>query len=67
MNNAEQHLPNTDQECDERLVKVVACYVIERAMPLKVASDILMINLREKELHWIRFKQVVKTVIDGTL
>ena len=34
------NLPATDCECDERLVKVLAVYIAEKSMPLKVAADI---------------------------
>lgn len=50
MNEAHTYLPSTDDECDERLVKVLAVYILERAMPLKVASQILLSNLRNKDL-----------------
>jgi len=45
------NLPATDCECDERLVKVLAVYIAEKAMPLKVAADILLNELRDKSTY----------------
>jgi hypothetical protein len=67
MKNAHTYLPSTDEECDERLVKVLAIYIIERAMPLKVASEILLSNLRNKDLYMIRFNEVMQFVSNGTI
>ena len=52
-------LPSTDCECDERLVKVLAIYVIERAMPIKVAADILLTNLRNKDTYLTRLTELI--------
>jgi hypothetical protein len=67
MKNAERYLPNTDEECDERLVKVLAVYILERAMPVKVASEILIANLRNKEMYMIRFNEVMQFVSNGAI
>jgi hypothetical protein len=66
MNEAKTYLPSTDDECDERLVKVLAIYILERAMPLKVASQILLSNLRNKDLYMVRFNEVMQFVSNGT-
>ena len=66
MNEAYTYLPSTDEECDERLVKVLAIYILERAMPLKVASQILLSNLRNKDLYIMRFNEVMQFVSNGT-
>jgi hypothetical protein len=66
MNEANTYLPSTDDECDERLVKVLAIYILERAMPLKVASQILLSNLRNKDLYMVRFNEVMQFVSNGT-
>ena len=42
------NLPSTDYEADERLLNVVFHYVEERNMPMYIAKQILMSNLREK-------------------
>jgi hypothetical protein len=67
MNEAHIYLPSTDDECDERLVKVLAIYILERAMPLKVASQILLSNLRNKDLYMVRFNEVMQFVSNGTI
>jgi len=67
MNEAHTYLPSTDEECDERLVKVLAIYILERAMPLKVASQILLSNLRNKDLYMVRFNEVMQFVSNGTI
>ena len=66
MNEAKTYLPSTDEECDKRLVKVLAVYILERAMPLKVASQILLSNLRNKDLYMVRFIEVMQFVSNGT-
>lgn len=53
-------LPVTDCECDERLVKVLAVYIAEKAMPLKVAADILLNELRNKDEYFKRLNQLIQ-------
>ena len=45
---AENFLPKTDSEADERLIMVVSNYVIEKEMPLSFAKKVLENNLRDK-------------------
>jgi hypothetical protein len=45
---AENFLPKTDLEADERLIKVISNYVIEKEMPLSFAKNVLENNLRNK-------------------
>ena len=53
------NLPNTDCECDERLVKVLAVYVSEKAMPMKVAADILLNELKAKGDYLKRLQELL--------
>jgi hypothetical protein len=46
--NVETFLPKTDAEADERLLKVISNYVLEKEMPLKFAKNVLENNLRDK-------------------
>lgn len=46
--NIETFLPKTDLEADERLIKVISNYVIEKEMPLSFAKKVLENNLRNK-------------------
>jgi hypothetical protein len=62
MNEPTHHLPTNDQECDERLIRVLIGYVIEKGMPLNVVSQILMDNLRDKSSYLIRFNQIMSHV-----
>jgi hypothetical protein len=55
----------TEQEADERLVKVAAWYVIERGMPVCVALQILQTELKDKRLFWESSKQLIKLIQDG--
>jgi hypothetical protein len=64
MNKPTHHLPTNDQECDERLIRVLIGYVIEKGMPLNVVSQILMDNLRDKSSYLIRFNQIMSHVQD---
>jgi hypothetical protein len=64
MNEPINHLPTNDQECDERLIRVLIGYVIEKGMPLNVVSQILMDNLRDKSSYLIRFNQIMSHVQD---
>lgn len=64
MNEPTHYLPTNDQECDERLIRVLIGYVIEKGMPLNVVSQILMDNLRDKSSYLIRFNQIMSHVQD---
>ena len=55
----------TEQESDQRLVKVAAWYVIERGMPVCVALQILQAELKDKRLFWESSKQLIKLIQDG--
>ena len=55
----------TDQQADERLVKVAAWYVIERGMPVCVALQILQTELNDKRLFWESSKELIKLIQDG--
>jgi hypothetical protein len=55
----------TDQQADERLVKVAAWYVIERGMPVCVALQILQAELKDKREFWESSKQLIKLIQDG--
>ena len=55
----------TDQQADERLVKVAAWYVIERGMPVCVALQILQAELKDKRLFWESSQQLIKLIKDG--
>ena len=54
------NLPANDCECDERLVKVLAVYIAEKAMPLKVAADILLNELRDKSTYIKRLNELIQ-------
>jgi hypothetical protein len=54
------NLPATDCECDERLVKVLAVYISEKSMPIKVAGDILLNELRDKSTYLKRLNELIK-------
>jgi hypothetical protein len=53
-------LPATDCECDERLVKVLAVYITEKAMPINVAADILLDELRDKSTYIKRLNELIQ-------
>lgn len=55
----------TEQEADERLVKVAAWYVMERDMPVCVALQILQAELNDKRLFWESSKELIKLIQDG--
>ena len=55
----------TEQEADNRLVKVTAWYVIERGMPVCVALQILRAELRDKRLFWESSRELIKLIQDG--
>jgi hypothetical protein len=54
------NLPATDCECDERLVKVLSVYIAEKSMPIKVAGDILLNELRDKSTYLKRLNELIK-------
>ena len=54
------NLPATDCECDDRLVKVLAVYIAEKSMPIKVAGDILLNELRDKSTYLKRLNELIK-------
>ncbi len=54
------NLPATDCECDDRLVKVLAVYIAEKSMPIKVAGDILLNQLRDKSTYLKRLNELIK-------
>jgi hypothetical protein len=54
------NLPATDCECDDRLVKVLAVYISEKSMPIKVAGDILLNELRDKSTYLKRLNELIK-------
>jgi hypothetical protein len=55
----------TDEQADERLVKVAAWYVIERGMPVCVALQILQAELKDKRLFWESSQTLIKLIKDG--
>jgi hypothetical protein len=62
--NAECFLPKTDAEADERLIKVITNYVVEKEMPLTFARNVLQDNLRNKKdfaKFWIQLLLITQT------
>jgi hypothetical protein len=55
----------TEQEADNRLVKVTAWYVIERGMPVCIALQILQTELNDKRLFWESSKELIRLIKDG--
>jgi hypothetical protein len=55
----------TQEEADERLVRVAAWYVMERGMPVCVALQILQTELNDKRLFWESSKELIKLIQDG--
>ena len=55
----------TDQQADERLVKVAAWYVMERGMPVCVALQILQAELKDKRLFWKSSQELIKIIQHG--
>lgn len=55
----------TDQQADQRLVKVTALYVIERGMPICVALQILQDELKDKREFWEASKELIKLIQNG--
>ena len=63
--NVEAFLPKTDLEADERLIKVISNYVIEKEMPLNFARNVLENNLRNKNefaKFWIKLLLITQQV-----
>jgi hypothetical protein len=58
-------LPKTDRECDERLIAVVASYVIEKGMPFNVAINILNDNIRDQRCMLIHLNKLIQLVSYG--
>jgi hypothetical protein len=65
MIDAAKYLPKTDEDCDERLVKVAALYVIERGMPINTAINVLMDGIKQKEIMQDRINQLMLYITDG--
>lgn len=62
--NIETFLPKTDLEADERLIKVISNYIIEKEMPLSFARNVLENNLRNKNdfaKFWIQLLLITQT------
>lgn len=62
--NVETFLPKTDAEADERLIKVISNYVLEKEMPLSFARNVLENNLRNKNefaKFWIQLLLITQT------
>jgi hypothetical protein len=60
----ETFLPKTDSEADERLIKVISNYVLEKEMPLSFAKNLLENNLRNKNefaKFWIQLLLITQT------
>jgi hypothetical protein len=55
----------TDQQADERLVKVAAWYVMERGMPVCVALQILQAELKDKRLFCESSQELIKIIQHG--
>ena len=55
----------TEQEADQRLVKVAAWYVMERGMPVCVALQILQAELKDKRLFWESSQELIKLIQHG--
>jgi hypothetical protein len=61
---AETYLPKTDSEADERLIKVISNYILEKEMPLEFAKNVLENNLRNKNdfaKFWIQLLLITGT------
>lgn len=59
MMDAAKYLPKTDEDCDERLVRVAALYVIERGMPIHIAIDVLIDGIKIKHSIQDRINQLM--------
>ena len=60
-------LPTTETECDARLVKIAALYVLERGMPLQFALELLMDRLRDRAEISQRITEFLKYVTNGNV
>lgn len=52
------HLPNTSEEADERLIIALEYYVLEREMPIRAAKCLMTNNIKDKSKlkeTWKRF------------
>ena len=58
-------LPITETDCDARLVKVAALYVLERGMPLQFALELLMDRLKDRTEISQRITEFLKYVTNG--
>jgi hypothetical protein len=58
-------MPETATECDERLVKIAAVYVLERGMPLQFAIELLSDRLKDKTEINERLTQFLSYVFAG--
>jgi hypothetical protein len=58
-------MPETATECDERLVKIAAIYVLERGMPLQFAIELLSDRLKDKTEINERLTQFLSYVFAG--
>ncbi len=65
MIDAAKYLPKTDQDCDDRLVKVAAVYVLERGMPIHIAINVLMEGIKQKEIMHERVNQLMLYISNG--
>lgn len=65
MIDAAKYLPKTDEDCDERLVKVAALYVLERGMPIHTAINVLIEGIKQKEVVQDRINQLMLYITDG--
>ena len=58
-------LPKTDQESDDRLLFVVATYIIEKGMPYNVAINILNDNIRCGGCMLVHINKLIQIVNHG--
>ena len=65
MIDAAKYLPKTDEDCDERLVKVAALYVLERGMPIHIAINVLVEGIKQKEIIQERVHQLMLYISNG--
>ena len=65
MIDAAKYLPKTDEDCDERLVKVAALYVLERGMPIHIAINVLIEGIKQKEIIQERVHQLMLYISNG--
>jgi hypothetical protein len=65
MIDAAKYLPKTDEDCDERLVKVAALYVLERGMPMHIAITIIREGIKEQHIVQDRINQLMLYISNG--